>query len=213
MAITTSPDNIPSPTSGDPYNYVVDMAAMADRTQEIFTQKANMGVGTSTQRTAALSKFPDGALWYDTTTSSEWRRVAGAWVNQDAGWNAYTTTWGAQVTAPSLGNGILDARYTQRGKTVTFSIELTTGSTTTYGTGIYTFTLPVASRAIPITGIFRAAGMGMQSTRYPLLAYGISPTHFRMIRTDTLQEVNQSGLGAAWGSGDFLSVFGTYEIV
>ena len=82
MAITTSPDNLPSPTSGDPYNYVVDMAALADGTQDALTQKANMGVGTSTQRTAALSKFPDGALWYDTTTSSEWRRVAGAWVNQ-----------------------------------------------------------------------------------------------------------------------------------
>ena len=82
MAITTSPDNIPSPTSGDPYNYVVDMAALADGTQDALTQKANMGVGTSTQRTAALSKFPDGALWYDTTTSSEWRRVAGAWVNK-----------------------------------------------------------------------------------------------------------------------------------
>ena len=82
MAITTSPDNIPSPTSGDPYNYVVDMAALADGTQDALTQKANMGVGTSTQRTAALGGFPDGALWYDTTTSSEWRRVAGAWVEQ-----------------------------------------------------------------------------------------------------------------------------------
>ena len=86
MAITTSPDNIPSPTSGDPYNYVVDMAALADGTQDALTQKANMGVGTSTQRTAALSKFPNGALWYDTTTSSEWRKVGGAWVNQDTGW-------------------------------------------------------------------------------------------------------------------------------
>ena len=86
MAITTSPDNIPSPTSGDPYNHVVDMAALADGTQDALTQKANMGVGTSTQRTAALSKFPDGALWYDTTTDSDWRKVAGAWVNQDTGW-------------------------------------------------------------------------------------------------------------------------------
>ena len=81
MAITTSPDNIPSPTSGDPYNYVVDMAAIADGTQDALTQKANMGVGTSTQRVAALGKFPDGALWYDTTTSSEWRRAAGVWAS------------------------------------------------------------------------------------------------------------------------------------
>ena len=80
MAITTSPDNIPSPTSGDPYNYVVDMAAIADGTRDALTQKANMGVGTSTQRVAALSKFPDGALWFDTTLSTTWRRIAGAWV-------------------------------------------------------------------------------------------------------------------------------------
>ena len=80
MAITTSPDNIPSPTSGDPYNYVVDMAAIADGTQDALTQKANMGVGTSTQRTAALGGFPDGALWFDTTLSTTWRRIAGAWV-------------------------------------------------------------------------------------------------------------------------------------
>ena len=40
MAITTSPDNIPSPTSGDPYNYVVDMAALADGTQDALTLRA-----------------------------------------------------------------------------------------------------------------------------------------------------------------------------
>ena len=112
MAITTSPDNIPSPTSGDPYNYVVDMAALADRTQEIFTQKANMGVGTSTQRAAALSKFPDGALWYDTTTSSEWRRVAGAWVNQDTGWELITANiqspWGTSGATPPRGSVVGD---------------------------------------------------------------------------------------------------------
>ena len=109
MAITTSPDNIPSPTSGDPYNYVVDMAALADGTQDALTQKANMGVGTSTQRTAALGKFPDGALWYDTTTSSEWRRVGGAWVNQDTGWVTITPN-----AAYSTGTNLKYRRIGQR---------------------------------------------------------------------------------------------------
>ena len=101
MAITTSPDNIPSPTSGDPYNYVVDMAALADGTQDALTQKANMGVGTSTQRAAALSKFPDGALWYDTTTDSDWRKLGGAWVNSDTGWVGVTFTSGHENFAGS----------------------------------------------------------------------------------------------------------------
>ena len=44
MAITTSPDNIPSPTSGDPYNYVVDMAALADGTQDALTLRAKYDI-------------------------------------------------------------------------------------------------------------------------------------------------------------------------
>jgi len=102
MAITTSPDNIPSPTSGDPYSYVADMAALADGTQDALTQKANMGVGTSTQRTAALSKFPDGALWYDTTTSSEWRKVGGAWAVDSSG----TQLQSSDATYPKAASGI-----------------------------------------------------------------------------------------------------------
>jgi len=130
MAITTSPDNIPSPTSGDPYNYVVDMAALADGTQDALTQKANMGVGTSTQRTAALSKFPDGALWYDTTTSSEWRRVAGAWVD-DSQWVDYSPI----LTNITVGNGTLTAKHRKNGLTREVVFKLTLGSTSAIGDG------------------------------------------------------------------------------
>ena len=52
--------------------------------------------------------------------------VSGAWV-------AYTPTWSASVTAPSLGNGTLTGYYQQIGKTIHFRITLAFGSTTNKG--------------------------------------------------------------------------------
>lgn len=56
---------------------------------------------------------------------------------------SYTPTWTASVTNPSIGNGILNGVYRQVGKQVDFQIELKAGSTTTFGSGIYYFSLPV----------------------------------------------------------------------
>jgi len=54
----------------------------------------------------------------------------------------YTPTWTAVTTNPVLGNGILNGWYTKIGNTVTVNISLTMGSTTTYGNGVYSFSLP-----------------------------------------------------------------------
>lgn len=58
-------------------------------------------------------------------------------------WTAYTPTWTAATTNPVLGNGTLVGRYMKIGRVVVAHINLTTGSTTTYGSGNYTFSLPV----------------------------------------------------------------------
>lgn len=94
MAILTTPDSIPTPASGQNYALTTDLAATADGVQAVITTKANYGVGTTTERTAALSRFPDGAKWYDTTLSAEYRRVAGAWVAVPAApEDAYNYRW------------------------------------------------------------------------------------------------------------------------
>lgn len=64
-----------------------------------------------------------------------------------SGWAAYTPVWATSGTAVSLGNGTITGRYTQIGKTVFARIVLTMGSTTTYGTGAYTLSLPVTAQA------------------------------------------------------------------
>lgn len=63
----------------------------------------------------------------------------------DTAWTAYTPTWIASTTAPSIGNGTLIGRYQRVGRTVSLVIDLTAGSTTTFGGGNYSFTLPFVS--------------------------------------------------------------------
>lgn len=68
-----------------------------------------------------------------------------------AAWTSYAAVWGAATTNPVLGNGTLVSRYKQFGKTVHVNITLTAGSTTTFGSGAYTFTLPFTSGNFGIT--------------------------------------------------------------
>ena len=204
MAITTSPDNIPSPTSGDPYNYVVDMAAMADGTQDALTQKANMGVGTSTQRTAALSKFPDGALWYDTTTSSEWRRVAGAWVNQDT-----RTAWTPVLTGSgwAAGNGTAEGSYQVVGGMVNIWGVILFGSTTTFGTNTPSIPIPVAT----VGGISQVVPIFMYNAGSWALMGRLVGSEMRVYRNPSDSLTNWTGTDpTGLGGGGSLSFATTY---
>lgn len=60
-----------------------------------------------------------------------------------ADWVSYTPDWLATTTNPVIGNGVKAGRYKQIGKLVWFRINITLGSTTTVGSGTYTFTPPV----------------------------------------------------------------------
>lgn len=60
-------------------------------------------------------------------------------------WSSYTPSWTGSVTNPVIGNGTLTGAYTQVGKLVTFRVVGTTGSSTTFGSGAYSISLPVAA--------------------------------------------------------------------
>lgn len=56
----------------------------------------------------------------------------------------FVPSWMASVTNPTLGNGTLTGRFVQIGKLTVATIILTAGSTTTFGSGTYSFGLPAA---------------------------------------------------------------------
>ncbi|WP_418063947.1 hypothetical protein [Pimelobacter simplex] len=57
-------------------------------------------------------------------------------------WTAYTPTWSASTTNPVLNNGTIAGRYIKPGNLLFFRINLTMGSSTTFGSGAYALTLP-----------------------------------------------------------------------
>jgi hypothetical protein len=65
-----------------------------------------------------------------------------AYENLTGAWTSFTPTWTSTGSAPSLGNGTISGRYMRAGKLVIYRGRLDMGSTTTFGTGIWNFSLP-----------------------------------------------------------------------
>jgi len=104
-------------------------------------------------------------------------------------WTAYVPAWScASGAAPVLGNGSLSGRYQQFGKLVVGNVYFGVGSTTTFGGGVWRFSLPVpqqqgagvlmdgdamaykSSNANLCFPQFRSEGGGLVSFVYPAAA-------------------------------------------
>lgn len=134
-------------------------------------------------------------------------------------WVSYTPTWTSTGSAPAIGNGTLIGRYSIEGKSVTVSISLVFGSTTTAGTGVYQFALPftavtrtgqawIGSAMATDTGVASTIG-GCQVTSAATVVTPTGPTN-------STQTNNGSGWGATvpftFGNTDSLWLTFTYEI-
>ncbi len=113
-----------------------------------------------------------------------------------AAWTAYTPTWTSSGTAPAIGNGSIVGAYMQVGKTFDFRIALTAGSTTTFGTGQYSFSLPATlNSAMSSVYVHGATGfISHGGNRYPIIGANIGGT-----TTMTLAYISAVG-GAALSS-------------
>lgn len=141
-----------------------------------------------------------------------------------AAWTTYTPTWGAENgSAPSLGNGTLNADYMKIGRVVHFRILLVWGSTTTGGgpNGNWTFTLPASPASTswkltfrPVHAIAAKSGGNMYGGSASLAT--TSGGLCRVFR-DTFNlngnawDADASSPFAAWAAADGLHVMGTYE--
>ncbi|GGK24861.1 hypothetical protein GCM10011583_66170 [Streptomyces camponoticapitis] len=75
----------------------------------------------------------------------------------DPEWVAFTSAWTAATTNPVLGNGLRSGRRVLHGKTCHLSVRIVPGSTTTFGSGNYSFSLPFpsANETVEYTGTAR----------------------------------------------------------
>lgn len=69
-------------------------------------------------------------------------------INNQFSGKAFTLTWTAAGTAPVLGNGTLTGTWSRQGRWNEFTINLVAGSTTMFGTGNWSFSVPVAEGGV-----------------------------------------------------------------
>ena len=86
------------------------------------------------------------STWTDTlATLLSGNKTTGTWADNwyrllkaiSDPWSTYSPTWSGG--SPAIGNGTLTGSYIQVGKLLLFRINWVSGSTTTYGSGAYTF--------------------------------------------------------------------------
>lgn len=117
---------------------------------------------------------------------------------------SWTQTGG---TTLAIGNGTLVGEYVKTGRLVFFSIRLTRGSTTNFGTGSYFFSLPfpaLTNLHAPGTGIVTLGGTSFRS--YVLRM--VTSTAIGAVRTT--DESFLSNTSHAWATGDTIALSGSY---
>ena len=131
-------------------------------------------------------------------------------------WSNWTITWTAATTNPAIGNGVLVGRYCAVGKMCTCYINMVAGSTTTFGSGAWEFSLPITSGVYP-TANHTHIGSGFIRDASPVANYPLLPTIARSNTTIRLIKVgNESVITATipitWAEGDQFNIQITYEI-
>lgn len=126
-------------------------------------------------------------------------------------WVPYQPDWRAPTTDPAIVNGDLRGRYLRIGRFVKVNIQLTAGSSTTFGSGDWTFSVP-----------FTSASYGFKYTGSAYLLDSGTTNSIGISLLDSDSDVlsiyinsNASALDASvpwtWASGDELSVELSYE--
>lgn len=128
-------------------------------------------------------------------------------------WQSYAVAWTAATTNPALGNGTLAGAWCKIGRTVFWRVQLVMGSTTTYGSGAWYFSLPTPAVAAAAVSGFPCANWsgtpaGGRSTGTALID---SVTTRAFLAISGGATAVASTAPAVWASGNTLYICGSYE--
>jgi hypothetical protein len=136
-----------------------------------------------------------------TATGLEWQGA----------WTTWTPTYGAGI---SIGNATVISRYQIIGKTLSFNLQITLGSTTTIGAGSNAVVMPFAPKTqTPIIGYYFDTGV------QEMAGYSVINTsgnlELKLIVTGGVY-ANVANITSTtpftWSTGDFIQFSGTYEV-
>lgn len=130
-------------------------------------------------------------------------------------WTSYTPAWTSTGTAPAIGNGTITGAYQQVGKMVLgFRISIVFGSTTTYGTGNYLLSLPVAPTSYRwrFPGVVADSGVADRTMWGRSLGGGATTVELVTATGTTTADVFVTATAPhTLGTSDYFTLQGTYE--
>jgi hypothetical protein len=125
---------------------------------------------------------------------------------------SYNPTWTGSSTNPSIGNGTIAGRYMRHGKTVTVTISITAGTTTTYGSGFWSLSLPFTAD----TTISHIGSAQIADSSVPTIFTG-NVINLTSTTVSIYSHNTSSAVGATvpmtWANTDTLRLTFTYEAV
>lgn len=132
-----------------------------------------MSVWTGTVPEILAGDIVDGDDWLTITS------ILSALTNS---WTDYTPVWTASSVNPAIVNGTITSHYAQAGSLVLYKGAIVAGSGTTFGTGYWIITLPVAaSLGNRNTGIITLNDASTSTNDRAGAAEFLSSTTFRVV--------------------------------
>jgi len=126
---------------------------------------------------------------------------------------AFTPTWTASSVNPTIGDGTLRGWYARSGSIVTATYEVIMGSTTTFGTGTYAFSLPRMSAS---PSVHVGAAYGTDASASGAATMGVAQQLSGSPGTIRLQSTGSAiwspTVPITWASGDVIRFTVTYGI-
>jgi hypothetical protein len=121
---------------------------------------------------------------------------------------SYTPAWTAAVTNPAIGNGTISGKYSVHAGMAHVAIDVTMGSTTTFGNGFWSFALPIAPKVTNGHGSARALSSGVAWFVGEVSASGYT------CQLTFNNSTTQAGgaIPFTWKSGDTLSLAVSYPV-
>lgn len=133
-------------------------------------------------------------------------------------WTSYTPNWGASTSNPSIGNGNIAGRYYKIGKWCHVHIGLDIGSTTSIGSGAYSFSLPFTPATFLTGGFLWSSGVcimnnsGGSPAQIPCWSYILTIGGIQRVRMMTSNGADvEHNIPFTWGTGDDLDINITYQ--
>lgn len=124
---------------------------------------------------------------------------------------AYTPVWRAITTDPVIGNGSISGFYTRMGTQINTVIDVTMGSTTTYGTGTWYFTLKSPQKNF-FGGFVQGEDSGTGYIYGSVIGGGPAFGNGIRIKSDASSSQWAATVPITWATGDNFRLNTTYTV-